>query len=472
MCNSKVFVSQIVELITQFNSQWRKQYPTLSYLNGGINDRAIVEIDQLSDESLLFQLQLVKRYQKAAQEIKSSNNAFDNSLKKEFLRSLSFKQNSLENSKYKEILKPYLDLIIMNLLVNEENLFGNFEEIFSNIINVLSIAYERNLLISRKEIKYINSIKEYLEVICPCNIHAQKYITDIQYLLSKFRESTNLDSRKNNKTVNPLDSLNSALKYSYETKEAKFWLGKIKARLKVDINNINIPKEINNKIPYYGYDINEELFEIIIGDLKQINGNPTLKPFKYKRLHSVFNYVTNEGFYVGNPSESTLYLSNRIFTSKQIHSRKSIAYLYVFLAHEIFPGHHNQYSSINNNIIIENYDLLHNPLSLEGYAVLGEQHVLSIDFKYYVSMYNLKKLIPTAIYLESLIHGKSQAEKLLNEIFQYKEILDVYKESNGFGAPNIVYTIGFLECLDLLEKGYYFNNGLGAITYRNFGKIK
>lgn len=114
MCDYNKQFSKIEEIISQFNNQWRKYYPTSSHLNGGLHAE-LIGIDQLSDNSFSTQSQIIREYQKKANEIKIISQ-YDKSIRTEFLRTLAFKKYSLDNSKYKVKLKPYLDLIILNLL--------------------------------------------------------------------------------------------------------------------------------------------------------------------------------------------------------------------------------------------------------------------------------------------------------------------------------------------------------------------
>ncbi|RFA31982.1 hypothetical protein CAI16_19325 [Virgibacillus dokdonensis] len=447
----------IASLTEEFSSFWRNENPTTSIVNGG--DFNHFSLEDLTQNSFNKQIKFLSELKTKVNSI-SCNDNIEHLLKKELLRSIRLKLFVLEsdNPYYKNI-SAYLKLISLTLYIHQDKIQKYDKEshvIIKKILNWLNIAKELQLNITKKDMQLMSDLGNYLIEI---HLTSRKSIALLIYkIIDRLDELSSKEIQYSNGGLS-INKLNYLVKYCYGTeKDINYWREYIITELDNEIKEYKTNLyEMNNLKTKIDSTISQKLIYNLLNDLSNLGEESNIrKPldssWNIEKLPSLFSNFLNEGIYIHNNKFNNLLISSKIMDYKQKLNIYQIAHLYTFLSHEIYPGHHNHISSINNEIIKNNLDSLYNPIGLEGWAVYSEQILKLTSFRGYSNLFNIKRLLPAAIYLETLINGEEKGDILINKIFNScSELYDEYKKNGGFGTPNLSYVLGYLEYKEILS---------------------
>ncbi|MCT6681050.1 hypothetical protein [Bacillus velezensis] len=462
MSNSK---SALKKIASKHINKWRIKNPIQSRLNGGILNH--LQLEDLTVGGFENQILLLNDFEKEIKLVKNFDKE-DEFFKKEILRSIKLKKYILKNDNpYKRSLNSYLKYITLVIYFHKENLNSHTVE---NIHRALVTASELKINVTLEDQKFAQDLIMYL-----MKIHVKDWRIKKQLdMCIKLLISISLNKEK--KLFRPeIENINYLLTECYGTKNTLgSWRDDIQECLLEELTQLNKMEypEINNNIvtikekeglTKYIYDYIKKLYKK--NHFEQDNSFD----FDIELLPNIFSYITREGFYLHNKIEKKLLISNEMTKLYNVGKREFESFIYAFLSHEIYPGHHHHINSIKYKFIKEHLDFLTNPIGLEGWAVYSEQILNQLGFGYELKLNNLKKIIPVSIFFEMLLNGGKSAEKLIEKIFSSnKQLYNEFKRNKGFGSVNLVYVIGYIEYTKILKsnKRYDLNKvlSLGPLT--------
>ncbi|MED4811174.1 hypothetical protein [Bacillus atrophaeus] len=446
--------SSLKKIASKYIDNWRIKNPIQSRLNGGIlNPYQLEDITLWGFEK---QILLLNDFEKEIKPIQNLDKE-DEFFKKEILRSIKLKKYSLKNDNpYKRSLKSYLKYITLVMYFHEEDLNSHIVE---NIYKALVTASELKINVTLEDQRFAQDLIVYL-----MKIHVEDWRIKKQLnMCIKLLSSLSLNKEKSLYTPE-MGDINYLLIECYGTENnleslrndiQEFLFEEI-----AQLNKMEYP-EITNDI--VAIKENEDLIIYIYNYIKKLYkrshfGQDNSFDFDIELLPNILSYITREGFYLHNKLEKKLLISSEMTKLSNVNKREFESFIYAFLSHEIYPGHHHHINSIKYKFIIEHLDFLTNPIGLEGWAVYSEQILNQLGFGYELKLNNLKKIIPVSIFFEMLLNGEKSTEKLIEKIFNpNKQLFNEFKKNRGFGSVNLVYVIGYIEYIKILKSNKRYN---------------
>lgn len=188
------------------------------------------------------------------------------------------------------------------------------------------------------------------------------------------------------------------------------------------------------------------LREVVIGSYLQ----QPAPPVPIQIAPPIVQFLVIEALFLPFPlgtATGRLLLSPLILGTKPL-TRRNRVYLAVMAAHELCPGHHEQFWHCQRAILAPYLDILQSSIGLEGWALVCEKIVAEYDpsTAAVVSYHAIRRLMPAALVLTQLQKGREAANRLLRMILgRCPALVSEAGRSGRISETSLPYAVGLVE---------------------------